>query len=322
MTAVSRSNSKELIGKLPLAEAGDPSAIGIPSDNLGTIKMLSNSGTALLLLSALAIPLTLGQFVSSLPQCVQGCIDQSQDDNCSVADVACLCRASSGNFLPDLITCMHNTCDNDLDINLLLAPLQLICEVVGAPIPESAIWNAENQASSLASQVTTTVTVGGSSATGGAEATTTVSMPSSVSTKTITKTESGSTIYVLYPITVGRTTTVSGKPSTVTVDSVSTFTTTNSRGRTVTETETYTQTAGESGSGAAESSVSSTTTLTTSVQAVETSSSGSPSRTSTRNPEVTNSSPFTTTNGNDGSKERVGSLLGLSVFLFMCCFWY
>jgi hypothetical protein len=287
--------------------------------------MLSNSSKALLLLLGLAITLVQTQFVDSLPQCVQNCISQSQDDNCSVADVACLCRASSGNFLPNLITCMHGNCDNSLDNNLLLTPLQLICQVVGAPIPESAIRNAENQASSLAAQVTTTVTVDGASATGGAETTTTVSMPmsSSVSTKTVTKTESGSTIYVVYPITVGSTTTVSGQPSTVTIASVSTYTTIDSQGSTVTETSTYTQTTGAP-SEAASSSFSSTTTFTTSVQAEETSSSGLASGTSSGNgkPEVTNSSPFTTTNGNDGNMERVSSLLGFSVFLMACCLWY
>jgi len=290
--------------------------------------MLSNPGKALLLLSVLIIPLAHTQFVSSLPQCVQNCIDQSQDENCKVTDVACLCRASAGNFLPDLITCMHGECDNNLDNDLLLTPLQLVCEVTGSPIPESAIRNAENQASSLAAQLTTTVTRGGSSATGGSEATTTISVASSVSTKTVTKTESGSTIYLIYPITVGSTTTVSGDPTTVTSIStevsVRTYTTTNSRGVTVTKTSTYTRSTGESSSGAASSSASSTTTLTTSVQAIETSSSlsSSTSTTSAKNPANTNSSPFTTTNGNSGCRESVGNWLGLSVSLAVCCLWF
>ncbi|KAE9376986.1 hypothetical protein N431DRAFT_436231 [Stipitochalara longipes BDJ] len=266
--------------------------------------MRSNAGQALLLLSALTILLAHAQFISSLPQCIQDCINQSQDDNCSVTDLACLCRASAGSFLPDLITCIHGTCN--LDENLLLEPLQVVCEVAGAPIPESAIQSAESQASSLDAQATTTVTVGGASATGGSEATTTVSMTvltSSVSTKTVTKTKDGSTIYVVYPITLGSTTTVSGKPSTVTTIS--------------------TQTTNRSSSGAAASgSVSSTTTLTTSVEAAETSSSGLPSKTSAKPPAMTNSSPFTTTNGNGVGKEGVGSLLGFSFFLMACCFWY
>jgi len=293
--------------------------------------MLPNLGRAVLILSTLAIPLAHPQFVSSLPQCVQNCISQSQDDNCEVTDVRCLCRASAGNFLPDLITCMHGDCDNSLDNNLLLTPLQITCEIAGAPIPASALRNAENQASSLAAQVTTTVTMGGSSATGNSEATTTVSMASSVSTKTVTKTESGSTIYLIYPITVGSTTTVSGHPSTVTSisteASVSTYTTTDSRGSTVTETSTYTETPASSPSGAAASSVSSTTTFTTKVQADKTSSSSSSSsasKTSIEDPEATNSSPFTTTNGkqNAGGRESVGNWMGLSVVLLVCCLWF
>lgn len=269
-------------------------------------KMFSTIGKALLLLLALTIALAHASFVSSLPQCIQDCIDQSQDDNCSVTDVACLCRASAGNFLPHLLLCAEKTCYNDFDNDVLLAPLQIVCEFAGAPIPESAIQNAENQASSLEAQKTTTVTVGGSSATGGAGATTTLSMTvmkSSVSTKTVTKTQSGETIYVVYPITVGSKTTVSGQPTTVT--SVSTKST------------------GRSSSGTTSDSVSSTTTLTTSVQAAETSSSGSASKASTaRNPGTTNSSPFTTTNNNGASKEGVGGLLGFSVFLMAHCLWY
>jgi hypothetical protein len=261
-------------------------------------------GKALLLLSALTVPLAHTSFVSFLPQCIQDCIDQSQDDNCSVTDVACLCRASAGNFLPDLIICTHDSCERDLDNDLLLNPLQIVCEIAGVPIPESAIRSAENQASSLDAQKTTIVTIGWASATGGREATTTVSMAvmeSSVSTKTVTKTLSGETIYVVYPITVGSKTTVSGKPSTVT--SISTKST------------------GRFPSGTASDSALSTTTLTTSVQAAETSSSGSSRRPST-DPEVTNSSPFTTTNNNGASKESVGSLRVFSVFLMAYCLWY
>ncbi len=293
--------------------------------------MLLNFGRALLVFSALTIPLANTQFVSSLPQCVQNCINQSQDDNCSVTDVACLCRASAGNFLPDLIICMHGECDNSLDNSLLLTPLQLACEIAGAPIPASALRNAENEASSLVAQVTTTVTMGGSSASGSSEATTTVLMPLSVSTETVTTTQSGSTIYLLYPITVGSTTTVSGDPSTVTSISaaatVSTYTTTGSQGSTIMETSTYTQTSGKSSSGAASSSVSSTTTFTTSIQAAETSSSASSSlsasKTTTANhPEITNSSPYTTTNGNGGCRASAGNWFGLSAVLVVCCLWF
>jgi CFEM domain len=91
---------------------------------------------------------------------MQDCIDQSQDDNCSVTDVTCLCQASASNFLPNLLICMNGNCDENLDNDLLLTPLQIVCRIAGAPIPESAIQNAENQASSVDAQKTTTVTVG------------------------------------------------------------------------------------------------------------------------------------------------------------------
>lgn len=115
--------------------------------------MLSLPIRAVIALSFLFLPLIRAQFVSSLPQCVQNCIEQSTDDNCEIADIKCLCRASAGNFLPDLIICMHGGCDNDLDNNLLLTSLQLACVIAGTPIPDSAIRNAENEASSLATQV-------------------------------------------------------------------------------------------------------------------------------------------------------------------------
>ncbi|KAF4637448.1 hypothetical protein G7Y89_g654 [Cudoniella acicularis] len=65
-------------------------------------------------------------------------------------------------------------CDNSLDNDLLLTPLQIACNLAGTSIPSAAILNAQNIASSLDSQVTTTVTTGGSSATGSTEATATV----------------------------------------------------------------------------------------------------------------------------------------------------
>ncbi|KAG4425646.1 hypothetical protein IFR04_001108 [Cadophora malorum] len=238
---------------------------------------------ALLVLNILSFPLAQGQFVDDLPQCIQDCIDQSPDTNCDISDIGCICRASAGNFLPDVVTCMHGNCDNNLDTNLLLTPLQFACMIAGSPIPGSAIRNAENAASSLATQVTTTVTMGGSSADGGAGATTTVYSPSvSVSTVTVTTTQSGRTWYQIYPITVESTTTVTGPTSTLTsvstasptnggftgvvpiivvsTDSegstytstttqpgvISTYTTTDSRGSTMTQKSTITETASTS----------------------------------------------------------------------------
>lgn len=320
-------------------------------------RMLSSNYLCALAFSFFTLPLARAQFVSSLPQCVQDCINQSQDDNCSVADIACLCRASAGNFLPDLITCIHGQCDNDLDNNLLLTPLQWACDLAGAPIPESALRNAENQASSLAAQVTTTVTIGGSSATGGAEATTTIDA-GSVTTVTVITTEAGSIIALVYPVTEWSTTTVSGSPSTVTsvstpsndftgltpvvitsTDSagstytsttiqpgaISTYTTTDSRGSTTTQRTTFTtnktpSSTTSSGAVASDTSVSSSTTVTTSVLPDKTTSTGTQSKTSTAPTEdQTNSSPFKDTNA--AGRVPVGNWLGLSVLLAVGCVW-
>ncbi|TVY85130.1 hypothetical protein LSUE1_G000423 [Lachnellula suecica] len=230
------------------------------------------------------------------------CISQSADENCSASDIKCLCRASAGNFLPDLITCMHGNCDNDLDNNLLLTPLQLVCQIAGTPIPDSALRNAENQASSLAGQVTTTVTLGGgSSASGSAGATTETQSAQtdtamSVSTATVTTTQGSSTFALVFPVTIEQTTTISGSPSTVnsTPTSLSSLSSTSST--------------------STSSSGSSTSALTTSVAAVSTSSSAEkPSKTtSAPNEDETNSSPFKDTNS-EGRRNGAGSWLGVSV---------
>ena len=173
-------------------------------------------------ISILTLPFSAhAQFVSNLPDCVQNCIYSSQDDDCEITDIVCLCRASAGDFLPDLITCMHDSCDSELDDDLLLEPLKLACEIAGAPIPSAALQSAENEATSLATQVTKTETVT-------QPVTTTTVYPnsgsSSVETVTVTTTAAGgSTVYVAYPVTVWSKTTVTGSLSTVTIISTDTY---------------------------------------------------------------------------------------------------
>lgn len=259
---------------------------------------------ALLTLHAFILPFGLAQFVFSLPQCVQNCISQSLDDNCQITDVKCLCRASSaGDFLPDLISCTHAECDSTLDNDLLLTPLQVVCEIAGVPIPASALANAENQtSSSLASQPAATVTVSSPSATASTGTpTTTTSRSSSLSTVTVTKTQSGSTIYEVYTTTI------------------------DSRESTVTQKTTYTETTTASShmSSGTDDSQSTTLTTTTVAGAKISSSSTAKSRTSTApSPDSTNSAPFTDTNGNSAVRmEVLGSWLGLSTLIsfgFIC----
>jgi len=247
------------------------------------------------------LPFGQGQSVFSLPQCVQNCISQSQDDNCQITDIKCLCRASSaGNFLPGLITCTHAECDNTFDNDLLLTPLQLVCEIAGIPIPASALANAENQASSLASQPTVTVTVSSPSATAITGTDTTVSEPSSLSTVTVTKTQLGSTIYEVYTTTI------------------------DSRGSTVTQKTTYTETATASAHISSSTTNSHSTTLTTIIAGAKTSSSSTAkTRTTTApSPDSTNSAPFKDTNGNSAVRmEVLGSWLGWSILISFGFIW-
>jgi len=266
------------------------------------------------------------QFVASLPQCIQDCIDQSEDDNCSVTDIKCLCRASAGNFLPDLITCMHGNCDNNLDNNLLLTPLQFACEIAGTPIPDSAIQNAENGGDN--SQATKTVTVGGSPATGGgSDPTITMDVkPSSVSTVIVTRTQGGSIVVIAYPVTEWRTTTVSGSGSTITSMSkgsagVRTYTITDSKGQTTIQTSTLTEIM-TSSSPISTTGSDSTMIVATSLAAAKTSSSQISSSKTTTAPseDETNSSPFKDTNS--AVRQTVGNWLGLSILLIMGTLWF
>jgi len=255
---------------------------------------------SLLILGTCSLHLAQSQIVASLPRCIQNCIDQSEDDDCSVTDIKCLCRASAGNFLPDLITCMHGNCDNNLDNNLLLTPLQFACEIAGVPIPDSSIQNAENAGISLTSQITKTVTVGASSSTGGGfGATTTLEVePSHVSTVTVTTTEGGSIIAIIYPVTEWRTTTASGSRSTVTPVS----------------------TESSLSSGNSDSNSESTTIVATSLAAAKTSSHFASKTEKGPSPDETDSAPFTDTNS-PAAKEKVGYCLVMTILLGMGNLW-
>jgi hypothetical protein len=210
------------------------------------------------------------EFLSSLSQCVQNCINKSTYQTCDPLNIPCICQEGSGNFLPDVISCMHRGCNNNLDSNLFLTPLSIMCEFDGTPIPASALSSAENAASSLATQatITATVTVGGdeiplstitipgpwttavifgSVVSWGGPVVSTV-YGSYVSTVTVTTTISGSTVYQIYPITAGQKTTVLGQTSIITSTVTGTtskvsngavpivVTTTNSAGSTYTTT--------------------------------------------------------------------------------------
>ncbi|KAI9871044.1 MAG: hypothetical protein M1830_003505 [Pleopsidium flavum] len=175
------------------------------------------------------------QIISDLPQCWQNCIHNSGDFNCADLDIPCICRISNGNFLTDVVTCVKGNCDDQLDSNLLITPLQLACNLAGTPISSAAIRNAENAQSSdgegytaqrttvVVAQTTTTTADGGSQ--GVVTETVTAAPSTRATTITETTTDSqGSTYYVVVPITMQHSTTVYSRPSTVTVTSMGTVT--------------------------------------------------------------------------------------------------
>jgi hypothetical protein len=242
------------------------------------------SCSTILTLTLYLLPFAQAQLVASLPKCIQECIDQSGDENCSITNIKCLCRASAGNFLPDLITCMHGNCDSKLDNNLLLTPLQFACQIAGVPIPNSAIQNAEDVESGLATQVTKTVTMSDDPDTGAATGTRKVGIPS-MTTITVTTSKDGSLFTSAYSITEWHTTTISGAGSTVTPVS------------TKTRESTFTETTSLSASPSSESTDS--TAAATSLEVAQSSSAETSSSSKTKSApseDETNSSPFKNTN--------------------------
>jgi hypothetical protein len=269
--------------------------------------MLSSLQTKIAsLVVILSLPFAYSQLVASLPSCVQTCINQSGSGLCSITDVKCLCRASNGNFLPDVITCMHGNCDNDLDTNLLLTPLQLACDIAGTPISSSAIANAENEASSLASQVTTTVTKTASESGSVMTATTTQDSEVSQSVVTLTTTASGATIAIVYPVTIDSTTTIYGSASTTLTQQAS-YTqsswgdyTTSTSSYTSTDTvpsvlSTYTQADSDGQTKTVTSTYTSVRTSTTITSSTETSATGSSSGAGTESSDSVSSTTTQTT---------------------------
>lgn len=89
------------------------------------------------------------------PNCVSDCIEGS---GCGTADVKCMCRASRGDFLSDVVACMDQDCSQSISVDTLLGTLELACNILGSPIPDSAVSSAEAAQSSLDNPGQTTVT--------------------------------------------------------------------------------------------------------------------------------------------------------------------
>lgn len=171
-----------------------------------------------------------------------------------------------GNFLPDLVICIHGACDPSLNVNQLLTPLASVCSILGTPVSETALENAELQASSLAAQITVTQTVTytagnvASTPIGPATASwTTWGQPLTVVTitttsdaaSTATQTVPSTTVYTsLIPVIIVGTDNAGSTYTTTTTEpgAISTIITTDSVGSTKTVVSTYTQ-AGSAGAG-------------------------------------------------------------------------
>lgn len=68
-------------------------------------------------------------------------------------------RSTSSNFLTTTVTCIRNSCHNNLDLSPLLTSLQLACNLAGQPIPTSDITSAEKAGASTTSYSVTPGTV-------------------------------------------------------------------------------------------------------------------------------------------------------------------
>ncbi|KAH6660559.1 hypothetical protein BKA67DRAFT_548432 [Truncatella angustata] len=91
----------------------------------------------------------------NLPSCASDCIENS---GCDTSDIKCMCWASRGSFLPDVVACMYRECSQDISVDTWLTPLELACEVLGQPIPVSAISSAEAAQGSITNTKPTTAT--------------------------------------------------------------------------------------------------------------------------------------------------------------------
>lgn len=122
-----------------------------------------------------------------------------------------VCRAWNGGVLTSLLTCIKSTCDSSLNIDLLLSPLELTCDLAGVPISSAVVSSAIQAATTTAivtSYVTDTVTQSYYWQSSFATIATTVVIPVTDS--------NGRTVIVAFPVTIEPSTTIYGSPSTST----------------------------------------------------------------------------------------------------------
>ncbi|MCJ1364626.1 hypothetical protein MMC16_003739 [Acarospora aff. strigata] len=271
------------------------------------------------------------QIIADLPKCWKDCIHNSGYYNCDDLDIPCICRLSNGNFLPDIVTCVKGNCDNQLDSNLLLTPLQLACNLAGTPISSAAIRNAQNAPSAGEYSIQTdTVVVPRTSTTtayGTSQDTTTKTVTPAPLTRTTTATQistddRGRTYYIVVPVTINQGSTVSGQPSTTRARSDTT--TTNTLGVASSSASPSSESVASAASSlsseaAAEksgSTVSSTSTTTVAVAVTTTTSTNSVAGNTASS---TNGSPFNMQSA--ATKKEGSSWLGLTIGLIAGIVW-
>ncbi|KAF2496365.1 hypothetical protein BU16DRAFT_526861 [Lophium mytilinum] len=170
------------------------------------------------LLSAFALVVSVSAdsgFVDSLPKCWRSCVADT-NLNCDGWDLPCICKASKGTFLTDTVSCARSDCDSDnMDVQLFLGPLELLCDTVKQPIPNSIIKSAENCATQTASAKAISTAKPASEKHHHTDKSQDYITSTYTSTITETRTDSqGSTVYVIIPVVVEPSTVVYGKPET------------------------------------------------------------------------------------------------------------
>ena len=245
-----------------------------------------------------------------------------------------ICRLSNGNFLTDVVTCVKGNCDNQLDSNLFITPLQLACNLAGAPISTAAIRNAENAVTSGGYNAQTTTVVVGQTATttanAGFQSVSIMTVTAAPETRTMTSIQTttdsqGSTFYILVPITVQQGSTDYGQQSTATVTS-SVTTTTVIAGAAPSSSSTSSSLSSAAAAENAGSTLSTSTSTTTVTPASTTQTTTTTTTTGASNAAA--NSPAPSTNGSPFGMQSVGtrkdgsSWLGLTVGLIAGVVWF
>ncbi|MCJ1372247.1 hypothetical protein MMC20_003470 [Loxospora ochrophaea] len=159
------------------------------------------------------------QVIAELPQCWQNCIND-RNFSCAEDSISCLCEISRGSLLADIVTCVKQNCQDDLNPDLLVTPLEVACDAVGEPIPSAAIASAESAAQTVLPTVTSTSgqsVIIVTTTDGGLAGISTVTA-GGTTTAEVTESVTGSngiTYAVVVPVIIEPSTTIYGTPSVV-----------------------------------------------------------------------------------------------------------